>query len=359
MRQELSERLLIGIMEWSPAEMARERPILQALAAFKYDEYQQFLPGTRFMGSLAMWLAGFKTIEDRRVAYEFMRRELIFFTEQEIRQLVDLVAPDIIKPVLRAKVAKDLGLPSYAVSRIVGSPAFKRSLRSSLFLGLSDGARIDVLRRKASLDNEQVHATYQLSDQRAGEMLDELTESLNVSSARFQSVFLLDDFSGSGDSLIIERGDGVKGKLAKCFSHLASLNKNTQFLADAWEAHVVIYIASQKASTEVRNRIATLRDSNWPTNVTFDVVYQLPQTIKVTDQSSPDFDKLLEKYYDPAIMTKHLLKGGDNVIHGYASCGLPLVLPHNAPNNSVHLLWATDSTICPPLFPRISRHREE
>jgi len=43
-------------MEWSNEDIARQRPVLQALASSKYDEYQQFSPGMRFVESLALWL---------------------------------------------------------------------------------------------------------------------------------------------------------------------------------------------------------------------------------------------------------------------------------------------------------------
>ena len=56
MRDALAERLLANVMQWTPADVAEQRPKLQALAAFKYDEYQQFSPGMRFVESLALWL---------------------------------------------------------------------------------------------------------------------------------------------------------------------------------------------------------------------------------------------------------------------------------------------------------------
>jgi hypothetical protein len=51
MRDALAERLLANVMAWTPEDVARERPVLQALAALKYDEYQQFSPGMRFVES--------------------------------------------------------------------------------------------------------------------------------------------------------------------------------------------------------------------------------------------------------------------------------------------------------------------
>ncbi len=53
MRDLLAENLL-KIMSWSREEITKERPLLQALADYKYNEYQQFSPGIRFIESLAL-----------------------------------------------------------------------------------------------------------------------------------------------------------------------------------------------------------------------------------------------------------------------------------------------------------------
>ena len=71
MRDLLAERLLANVMGWTQEDVARERPDLQAMAAYKYDEYQQFSTGMRFVESLALWLNQFKTNQERAVAYEF------------------------------------------------------------------------------------------------------------------------------------------------------------------------------------------------------------------------------------------------------------------------------------------------
>ena len=65
MRQRLAEKLLLKIMQWDVDEVQVERPMLQAISNFKYDEYRQFSPGMLFLGSLTSWLRQFKTIEER------------------------------------------------------------------------------------------------------------------------------------------------------------------------------------------------------------------------------------------------------------------------------------------------------
>ena len=73
MKDALAERLLAEAMEWSQEDVARERPILQAMAEYKYDEYQQFFPGMRFVESLALWISQFRSTEEKEIAYEFTR----------------------------------------------------------------------------------------------------------------------------------------------------------------------------------------------------------------------------------------------------------------------------------------------
>ena len=68
-------------------------------------------------------------------------------------------------------------------------------------------------------------------------------------------------------------------------------------------------------------------------------------------------DELLNNYYDANLEDEHTRKGGGDVKYGFANCGLPLVLAHNTPNNSLYLLWA-ESAKLRALFPRVNRHRK-
>ena len=64
MNTALAERLLCSILEWTEEEVKNERPLLQAISSFKYDEYQQFSPGKRFIESLVGWLKQFDNLND-------------------------------------------------------------------------------------------------------------------------------------------------------------------------------------------------------------------------------------------------------------------------------------------------------
>src|SRR5688572_21943460 len=98
MKEALAERLLASVMNWQPEDLADERPILQAMAAYKYDEYQQFSPGLRFIESLALWLDGVKDPAQKKEAYRFVRERLVFFSTAETHHLVAVSYPDFIRP---------------------------------------------------------------------------------------------------------------------------------------------------------------------------------------------------------------------------------------------------------------------
>ena len=139
MRDFLAEKLLAKVMGWNAEDVSRERPILQALAAFKYDEYHQYSPGMRFIESLACWLEQFSTRQKRNIAYQFIKSRLIFISDREIEHLVSIAFRDIIRPRLIKETANRVGIAETSVQRIVMSMDYNIVLRQCLFLGLSTG----------------------------------------------------------------------------------------------------------------------------------------------------------------------------------------------------------------------------
>ncbi|MGE3993903.1 hypothetical protein [Pseudorhodoplanes sp.] len=211
MRDELAEALLAKVMNWSDEEKARERPILQDFARYKYDEYQQYAPGRRFIESLALWLRQFRSLEERRIAYEFFRSRLVFISTAEMRHLVELAFPVVVRPSLIAKAAAVLGVDPQRCKHVVSSTAYSQVLRQTLFLGLSDGACTDVFRRSHPfVSNEQLWHAYDISDEKAASMGAKLKKALTVQLGRepndeeckFHTICLLDDFTASGTSYI-------------------------------------------------------------------------------------------------------------------------------------------------------------
>lgn len=368
MRDALAERLLAQVMGWSPEDIAQERPDLQAMADHKYDEYQQFSPGMRFVESLAVWLNNFETKEERRIAYNFIKTHLVFLSEAEMRLLVSSAYPDVIRPILMKEAASLLSLPEFKVAKIASSIEFNLLRRKSLFLGLSDGARMDYFRRVSGLDNEQVHVDYRIEPKTASDMGAELRQGVETltgdskiaSTARFEIVFLMNDFAGSSDTLLRQENGEVKGKVAKAMESILNLQHNPPLIeASSVKVVVILYVATEMAMKNLKERLSSLGSSDWPP-CEVKAVYSLTEGVRMNPVSAPQFDVILNKYYDPSIMDLHLEKGGSDVIYGYAGCALPLVLSHNTPNNSLYLLWANKPELqtC-ALFPRVSRHKED
>lgn len=347
-------------MGWDEDDVSRERPVLQAFADYKYDAYEQFEPGRRFIESLARWLAQFPASK-REDAYRFIMERLVYISRAEMQYLVAAVYPDLVRRRLLTRAADDLGVPRQRVLHVSGSKAFTRRRRSCLFVGLSDGARTDVLRRAnpLAINNEQVIADYSALATKAAGALDDLRVDLaklevpDSQDARFTTVVLLDDFSASGVSYI--RDEGAEGKLARIASELAKLDN----VVDAGDLEVlsVLYVATTRALDHLRKGVAAL-EHNAPGSWSVQAVQELGDDIVLARGAPSELAELIERCYDPAIYTEHMEKGGADGRWGFADCGLPVVLAHNTPNNSLALIWAETDNVR-ALFPRVTRHRDE
>lgn len=366
MKEQLAERLLARVMNWRPEDVARERPILQAMAAYKYDEYQQYSPGLRFIESLALWLNSIKDPAQKAEAYAFVRNRLVFFSTAEMHHLVAIAYPDFIRPRLIQRVAKENGLNPYHVGRVLASPAFKRRERATLFLGLSDGARTDVFRRahEEFIDHEQVLQNYEIKSERSTKLLEELHKSLkrltpgdaSVDTAKFGTLVLLDDFSASGTSYIRPKEGRWKGKLQELAEGIITPNSETSKLLDCEKPHVlvVLYVATQQAVDHIRDALGKV----WKGHaIDFDIIPVHPLDEAIRIKSGDALSPLLDAHYvHERMVDVHTSEGGKSIKYGYADCGLPVVLAHNSPNNSIYPLWNTESDMR-ALFPRIKRHK--
>jgi hypothetical protein len=367
MRDSLAERLLATVMEWSPEDIARERPLLDVLARLKYDEYQQFSPGMRFIESLAYWLSQFREQWERKSAYEFFKSKLIFCSTAEMNHLVSLAYSDYIRPQLLKKVAAEVGLNPWHLPRATSLKEFILLERQTLYLGLSDGARTDVFRRyNPHLSHEQVRQSHELAEERVGKLLEKLRKGLTEilqgeptnEQCRFRTVVLLDDFSASGLSYLRKEGEKWEGKIGTFLTSLLDTEHSMAGLAkpNDLDLHIVLYMATDHAASYIRKELATICD---PRGIRpfVSVVYALGEHVRIVRGNDPDFDKVIDAYYDSDNETASTRLGGTDLKYGFAGCGLPLVLSHNTPNNSIGLLWAQGS-LMRPLFPRITRHKD-
>ena len=372
MREVLAEHVLAKVLNWVPEDVAKERPLLQAMAALKYDEYQQFAPGIRFVESLALWLNQFKK-EERRIAYDFVKSRLVFFSASEIAHLVTVTYPDYIRPLLITRAANTINEPDYYIRRIVNSTTYKILRRQCLFLGLSDGARIDTFRRATSADlsHEQILQTYEMSPEKCDGMLSELHKAMGglcdladgSDTDKFRMIFLLDDFSGSGISYLRKNEDNqqLSGKLVKFLGQLQStVGLGKLVNTDDLYVGIVLYIATERAVNHLESLIKELFKDFPNISSKISVVHLLNDNVCLNPSIDADFLRLADIYYDSKIEDEHTKKGGSGLKRGFNNCALPLVLNHNTPNNSMFLLWADGDKldVC-GLFPRVSRHRSE
>jgi hypothetical protein len=367
MREILAERLLAKVMNWTPENVANERPLLQAMAELKYDKYQQFAPGMRFVESLALWLRQFKTEKERLTAYEFVKLRLVFFSTAEIAHLVTIAYPDHIRPLLIRQAAKTIEVDERFIVRVANSKEYQTLRRECLFLGLSDGAHIDTFRRSthAELSHEQIWQTYEMSPKKGDNMLSELRQDLipkigKANTSLFRMIFLLDDFSGSGMTYLRKDDESEKlaGKIAK-FRDQLQLKDGLGKLVDLNDLYVgiIFYVITQHAIDYLTPLLKELFRKDSKVNFELHYVHLLDNNFSLDAVRDKAFFALTEKYYDSNAENKHTRIGGTNVRQGFAGCGLPLVLSHNTPNNSVFLLWAEEKYQVHGLFPRVSRHR--
>ena len=102
MKIELAESILQNVMKncWTTGELSEELKDIQIISEIKYDDYQQYTHGMRYVESLALWLRQFVNIDDRVTAYEFIKKKLVYVSQDEMYQLVDYAFPMLMKQFL-------------------------------------------------------------------------------------------------------------------------------------------------------------------------------------------------------------------------------------------------------------------
>lgn len=370
MKESLVEQLLSRIMKWEDNKIVEELPKIQFMAEMKYDHYDQFMPGTRFLGSLSKWLSNFDE-EDRNVMYDFVKNKLIFISSSQMTYLITLLYKKCVSSALALKTAQKMEIPPYRINEIKKSVDYKREKRLSLFIGLSDGAHMDVVRRVGGLSNEQVLTNYypdtdKLEDMRKELLNDSLLKELDESDRKFNSLYLIDDFTASGTSFIRKDIDQYKGKLTKIIDKFFKSNDKDacrELFFQNVDVHVVFCLATEFAISHInkllREYIKSLGLDEY-INLDIKCVQTIPN--RVADEIKNDTTLVdiikKEKYINKKnVGTKSYKVGhGEQEYFGYGDGALPLVLSHNTPNNSILVLWQDDDDHYPSLFPRINRH---
>src|ERR1044071_2421948 len=109
MKRELALEILDKVMRWDGDQAQREFSHLSLLARMKYDGYRGYVAGARFLESLAYWLQQFQPGE-RAVAYDFLKKHLIYIGPEELQHLVELTYPQHIQPALAQEICIRLGV---------------------------------------------------------------------------------------------------------------------------------------------------------------------------------------------------------------------------------------------------------
>lgn len=366
-------------MRWSEEVATREYAWVRLVANLKYDGYGDYVAGVRFAESLAGWLAQFDQ-GDRQTAYEFIKQRLVYFSAGEVKRLVVELQPRFVEPGLRDAVGAAYHVaPHLVLADPAAAAELDRRRRQTLYIGLSDGARIDVLRRAnaGTLVNDQIVLAAHIDREKWEDLSSNLAVDLKkldgTAAAIFRHVVLIDDFTASGTTFIRKKDNGSwTGKIYKFFTAVSETRKQFEeqkkhfpLAVDAC-VRVHHYISTTKARETLVERLDAAKKEvpGWFAQVTVSEGLLLPPTIAIDKTRDAAIWGLTEKYYDPAIheqLKAHLSAEQKDLKRGYADCALPVVLEHNCPNNSLTLLWAdtegqNGAHAMRALFPRRHRH---
>ena len=388
MNSNLASQLLSSVMGWDYVGLNSERPELEFMGSMKYDAYDRFMPGTRFMSSLVQWLNQFDE-EDREIVFNFVKKKLVFISSTQMNYLVDLLYDSKIRPILLKKATENAQMPSYMLCNKNVQEQFNIKKRSSLVVGLSDGAHTDILRRSAGFNNEQVLTNYYPDGKKIKDMLKNLREDdklEGVANPYFRNIFLIDDFTASGKSFVRydKKAKKFKGKLSKIIDQICAkeniertdeeiaagekeeLHLSYLLDADQPEIHIDIMfcMATEKAVRNIRNGLDEFLQKRGYNKVKYHihVVQKLDESLSKEITDDPELMKVLEKpkYFHQNLKDDKAYKVGSvtKPYLGFDECALPVVLSHNTPNNSLPILWqdADNDQEFKGLFPRISRH---
>src|ERR1035438_2956569 len=139
MNQKLGLRLLGEVMQWSDEQARDEFQWLKLMSRFRYDSYEDFRAGVRFLERLSVWLQQFQP-QDREIAYQFIKSRLIYIGPPEMQLLVERMYPEVIERRLLRTVSGTRGIPPYLVWRDPAAGGGLADLRRKpLIMALRDG----------------------------------------------------------------------------------------------------------------------------------------------------------------------------------------------------------------------------
>ena len=376
MRFDLAKQFLTQLMGWDDIEATNKLQEIDLMSDIKYDSYDQFMPGIKFVGNFYLWLSQFKDLQEKELMYEFVRKYIIYINSNQVSHLIDLLYNTKIIPLIREKVVADFNARGEKVNKfnyrvLDNSPEFKSHKRKTLFIGLSDGSHIDIIRRNSYLDNDQVLTNYYPDDTKIEDLAKNLTTSKeleNDSVKKFESIVLIDDFTASGSSFIRKKDGKWGGKLPKFFDAVCGNQEFKNLFTEGLEVHLYFLIATENALNHISTLLSEFTKNYEGLTVEVDCIQALDDAAKFTnhqEQEAKDILSIIGKqcYINEPELTsayKESYAPGDLRYHlGYKQCALTVVLNHNTPNNSLPIIWQPKRGGADPLYPlfyRITRH---
>ena len=324
------------------------------LATYKYDNFEMYGPGQRFFEHLFRWLDQFKK-KERLDALRFLRNRLIFISRREMQVLTGCVFYDVVIPRVLEHIIATEGLQPFAYAQAYDEH-FRSYLRRCLFVGLSDSAHIDFFRRQNDLDQEQVLPVYRVNPD---DCMKALRRESKSETATFWGIFLLEDFAGSGYTLLHKEPSaehGFAGALMRVLQNLRPIVDTCSYIATCH------YICTDQAFDHITESIELLRDARVPNaaKLSYSTILRISQThsVKPADTRTDPIAKMCVSYYKETFETDETKKRG-GVKFGFGGIGLPLVMYANTPNNTIPLVWAEGRGDFRALFKRVDRHKDK
>lgn len=342
------------------AKTVEELRWLELMSTTKFDGYADFRAGVRFIENLAIWLQQFGSQNDRETAYQFVKNRLVYISPLELQKLIEAFVPECVLPRTRQRVANSRGVKPYEVWQDdLSAELFGIMLRRTLFVGMSDGSRIDALRRAnyGRISNEQVVSSLEIDDTRWEKLGEKLCKQAwaDQHEPTFDQVCIVDDFTVSGTTFLRYSDGKWKGKLITFNDNVRKARKNLEAenkefpLAKKFKLHIHHYISSSQARETLETRVVEALKEIPEDELEFEgepIITEgllLPSDIKVSEARDPDMIELCKNYYNHQLfldLEGHCKEAGQSHMrYGYADCALPVIMDHNTPNNSLSLLW--------------------
>ena len=198
------------------------------MSDYKFDSYGGYGAGIKFLETLSIWLNQFDE-DERDVALDFVRNDLVFLSDREIQHALSLAYQDLVRPALIRRAASELGVDPWRISTVLESIEFRTLQRRTMFMGLADGARLDQFRRaNPALVHDQFSVTAEPPPRVAAGLRDDLAEWLEKSAPEVEPTFchfvLVDDFSGSGYTALRQKNGTGRGSFITSGMRLTSLS---------------------------------------------------------------------------------------------------------------------------------------